>query len=116
MSEQGVALASLGILGTAVGSLIWLIKNLFNQNTVTLIKLSDSIDKSAKASDKLTSTLAKNEEKNRQFQQQVLNSFEHQNVILESINHNTVEVLRHVSTPTVETQIVKKQIVTNEEK
>ena len=59
--ENAVAIAALGILGTVVAALIWLLKKLFNQNDTTIKELTAVLAK-------LDKTMVSNDENRVEFQ------------------------------------------------
>jgi hypothetical protein len=105
MDQSDIALAALGIVATLAAALIWLLKKLFNQNTVTLKHLSDSsnnlarsIEQLSKVSERQTKIIERQESSDSEWQKYVATRFDE----LKSIGSRLL------------TQIVDTQVVTNQ--
>jgi len=104
--ENAVAIASLGILGSVVASLIWLLKKLFNQNDTTIKDLTVILDK-------LNTSINIDDTDRREFQTCVVNTLSKLSENQDIISNRQVELYRHISTKlmNVENMVVNHEIV-----
>lgn len=99
MTGIEVALAALGILGTVVGALVWLLKGLFTQNQTVLSELTSAIKS-------LKDTLSKTDEETRKFQVLVVKKLD---------NLDKKADRNHQATVQIREQKVLHQTVINQE-
>ena len=111
MDGADVALAALGVVAALATALIWLLKKLFNQNTITLKHLSDSsnnlarsIEQLSKVSERQTKIIERQENSDSEWQKYVATRFD----VLESIGSKLL-------TQTIDKQIVGHQTIVKTE-
>lgn len=112
MPGEAVVLAVVGVMGTMVGVLVWLIKKQFDQNdtntkesNTTNRQLAASINRLSVASEKQIEATQESREENRRFQALViskldqidekadrnLNAIVKQTVVQQTVEHQTVK-------------------------
>lgn len=122
MNDSSVILAALGIMGTIVGALVWLLKKLFNQNDTTVkegnkvnLKLAASIDKLAEASQEQVKHSREEASKQRSFEKLVIAKLDELGEKADRnhdalINHPAVHA-EHVEHQTIVTQEPAKEVM-----
>ena len=111
--ENAVAIAALGILGSVVAALVWLLKKLFTQNDTTLTKNTNINASLAKSIDNLNDTMKCNEENRLEFQTGVVNSLKKISEVQDTISNRQVDMYEHINTKimNVENMTVGKETV-----
>lgn|GEM_PF-6292784 len=89
MGDNGVILASLGIVATVCGALIWVVKFLFTKNDKTNNRLASSIEKSANASNALQKSLADRDARDHEFQRDVIASLAKVSLSLDQLDRKS---------------------------
>lgn len=85
MTGVEVALAALGIVGTVVGALVWLLKGLFTQNQNVLAELTSAIKS-------LKETLSNTDEETRRFQVLVIKKLDNLDKKADRNHQATVQI------------------------
>lgn len=84
-----VALASLGIVGSITAALVWLLKKLFEQNTVTLKHLIDALNNLSTVIDTFKSSQSDRDKENAKRNAQIVAHLGRQDEMLKEILENT---------------------------
>ena len=106
---DAIVIATLGIMGTMVGVLVWLIKKQFDQNdtntkesNTTNRSLAASINRLSVASEKQIEATQESRDENRRFQERVINK-------LDTIDEKADRNFTAIKTQTIKTQTVEHQ-------
>lgn len=111
MDDSAIIITSLGIMGTMVGVLVWLIKKQFDQNDTNVKEsnstnrmLAASINKLSVASERQVDAIEASREENREFQKLVISK-------LDQIDDKADRNLNAITKQTVKEQTVEHQTI-----
>lgn len=111
--ENAVSIASLGVLGTVTGALIWFLKKLFTQNDTTLRENTMANKCLATSIDNLNETMKLNEASQKAFQAGVVASLSKISSVQDTIAERQVEMYKHIDTKimNVQSMTVEKETI-----